>query len=67
MSKDKFYVEKRPDDRYSVSRPGAKRPSTVTDTQREGIDWAKEHGDAKPHIERVRHTSKGNPDKWRKN
>lgn len=66
MSKDKFYVEKRPDGRYSVSRPDAERASTVTDTQREGIDWAKEHGDAKPHIERVRHTSKGNPDKWRK-
>jgi Uncharacterized protein conserved in bacteria (DUF2188) len=66
MSKDKFYIEQRPDGQYSVKRPNAERASVLTPTQRKGIDWANEHGDPKPHIGRVRHTPKGNPDKWRK-
>lgn len=66
MSKDKFYIEQRPDGQFSVKRPNAERASTVTPTQREGIEWAKSHGDPKPHIERVRNTDKGAPDKWRK-
>lgn len=66
MSKDKFYIEQRPDGRFSVERPKAERASTVTSTQKEAIEWAKQHGDPKPHIERVRETPKGSPDKWRK-
>lgn len=66
MGKDKFYIEQRPDGQFSVKRPNAERASTVTPTQKAGIEWAREHGDPKPHIERVRETSKGGPDKWRK-
>jgi hypothetical protein len=66
MTKDKFYIEQRPDKQYSVKRPNADRASAVTPTQKEAIEWAKGHGDDKPHIERVRDTSKGDRDKWRK-
>jgi len=36
-------------------------------TQAEAIERAREPGHGKaPLVERVRHTSRGNPDKWRK-
>lgn len=65
-NRPEFYIEQRPDGQFSVRRPNAERASTVTSTQKKGIEWAKEHGDPKPHVERVRHTPKGAPDKWRK-
>lgn len=67
MSKDQYFVERRDNGKYAVIKGGAERASGLFDTQRAAADKAKElGGGAKPHIERVRHTSKGQPDKWRK-
>jgi Uncharacterized protein conserved in bacteria (DUF2188) len=66
VSKNEFFIEQRKDGRYNVSRPGADRPSAVTDTQTEGI--AKAHDidpNAVVHVERVRDIGPGR-DKWRK-
>jgi hypothetical protein len=39
----------------------------VRDTQREAIDAARRrYPDSHPDVERVRHTSRGKPDQWRK-
>jgi len=67
MSKDRFYVEQRPEGDYAVRKPNSGRASAVTPTQREAIEWVKErHPDAKPDVERVRYTDRGKPDQWRK-
>ncbi len=66
--KDEFFIEKRPQQGdYAVRRPDSDRASVVTLTQGEAIEWVKErHPEAKPDIERVRHTDRGRPDHWRK-
>ena len=62
---EEYFIEQRPDSRYNVSKPNAERPSVVTDTQAEGIAWAKEaSSDATIHVERVRDVGPGR-DKWR--
>ncbi len=67
MTKDRFFVERRPQGDYAVRKPGSDRASDVLPTQREAIDRAKElNPDRSPVVERVRHTDRGNPDKWRK-
>ncbi len=66
MSDDNFFIERRPDGRYNVSKPNAERPSAVTDTQAEGIGRARQmNPDAAIHVERVRDVGPGR-DKWRK-
>ena len=67
MDKDQLFVERRPEGDYAVRRPNSERASAVAPTQAEAIEIAKElnHGKA-PMVERVRHTSVGKPDKWRK-
>jgi uncharacterized protein YdaT len=63
---DEMFVTRREDKRYNVLQPDAIRPSAVTDTQREGIDRAKEiKPGAAVHIQRVRGNPPG-PDKFRK-
>jgi uncharacterized protein YdaT len=63
----KVYVERRPEGDYAVRKANSERASAVTSTQKEAIERAKElNPGVKPHIERVRHTDKGGPDKWRK-
>jgi hypothetical protein len=66
MSKNELYVERRPQGDYAVRRPDSERASAVLPTQREAIERAKELGAPKPLVERVRHTSVGKPDQWRK-
>jgi len=67
MSKDRFYIERRPEGDYAVRKPDSDRASVITPTQGEAIDWVKErHPDAKPDVERVRYTDHGRPDHWRK-
>jgi Uncharacterized protein conserved in bacteria (DUF2188) len=67
MSKKELYVERREEGDYSVRRPGSVRASDVRDTQAEAIDRARDiDRDAAIHVERVRHTNRGTPDKWRK-
>ncbi|MEM5386381.1 DUF2188 domain-containing protein [Paraburkholderia phymatum] len=66
MSK-KIFVERRPEGDYAVRRPNSQRASDVLPTQREAIERAKQLNDGNPPlVERVRHTDKGGPDKWRK-
>ena len=66
--KGNIYVERRPEQGdYAVRRPGSERASAVLRTQREAIARARELAPGtKPDVERVRHTEKGGPDKWRK-
>lgn len=68
MSNKKLFVERRPEGDYAVRKPNAERPSDVLKTQKEAIKRAKElgQGEAVILVERVLHTKKGNPDKWRK-
>ena len=67
MSKDEFFIEKREQGDYAIRKPNSERASGVTDTQKEAIDKAKElNPNATIHVERVRHTPNGKPDKWRK-
>ena len=67
MNDKRIYVEKRPEGDYAVRRPNAVRVSAVEPTQKEAIARAKEIAPgARPHVERVRHTTRGKPDQWRK-
>jgi pyridoxine/pyridoxamine 5'-phosphate oxidase len=64
----RLYVEQRKaKGDYAVRRPNAERASATASTQAEAIQIARRiNPDAAPHVERVRHTSKGKPDQWRK-
>jgi hypothetical protein len=67
MKKDQLFVEKRPQGDFAVRRGGSDRASAVEPTQAKAIERAREiNPKAEPLVERVRHTSVGNPDKWRK-
>ena len=62
-----LYVERRPAGDYAVRKPNSERASAVAPTQAEAIGRARQlNPDAAVHVERVRNTSGGNPDKWRK-
>jgi hypothetical protein len=68
VSDKRVYVEQ-PKDKgdYAVRRANAERASATASTQAEAIQIARRiNPDAAPHVERVRHTSKGKPDQWRK-
>jgi len=50
-----------------VVKPDAERASAVLPTQAKAIERAKEISpNTRPDVERVRHTSVGKPDQWRK-
>jgi len=67
MSKNNLYVERRPQGDYAVRKPGSERASAVEPTQAQAIERARElNPNAAVHVERVRHTTEGSPDKWRK-
>lgn len=67
MADKRIYVERRPEGDYAVPKPNSRRASAVAPTQADAIQRAKQiDPDAKPHVERVRNTSAGHPDKWRK-
>ena len=67
MSKDQLFVERRAQGDYAVRRPNSQRASDVLPTQAEAIDRARElNPGGRPLVERVRNTSQGHPDKWRK-
>lgn len=62
-----LFVERRPEGDYAVRKPNSERASAIKPTQGEAIQRAKElNRNAAIHVERVRNTSVGNPDKWRK-
>ncbi|MGH7651921.1 MAG: DUF2188 domain-containing protein [Gemmatimonadaceae bacterium] len=67
MSNKKIFVERRPEGDYAVRRGGSERASAVEPTQKEAIERARElNPGIAPHVERVRDTSVGGRDKWRK-
>jgi uncharacterized protein DUF2188 len=67
MSDKHMYVERRPQGDYAVRRANSERASDVLPTQAKAIERAREFSpDSAPHVERVRHTTGGSPDKWRK-
>jgi uncharacterized protein YdaT len=67
MSDKRIYVERRPEGDYAVRKPGADRASDIMPTQAEAIERAREiNPGAAVHVERVRFTSGGKPDKWRR-
>ena len=67
MAKERLFVERRPQGDYAVRKPKSDRASDVLPTQAKAIDRAKKlNPDKSPVVERVRYTSTGKPDKWRK-
>jgi hypothetical protein len=67
MSDKSLFVERRPEGDYAVRKPGSERASAVEPTQAEAIERARElNPNAAVHVERVRYTKGGDPDKWRK-
>lgn len=66
MSK-KLYIERRDQGDYAVRRSNSQRASDVLPTQIEAIERARELNPGhSPDVERVRRTSVGKPDQWRK-
>jgi hypothetical protein len=67
MSSKQIFVERRPQGDYAVRKPNSKRASAVAPTQAEAIALARQmNPGAAPLVERVRFTTGGKPDKWRK-
>lgn len=67
MADKRLFVEQRPEGDYAVRRPNSERASAVLPTQAEAIDRARKlNPNSRPLVERVRHTSVGKPDQWRK-
>jgi Uncharacterized protein conserved in bacteria (DUF2188) len=67
MSKDQLFVEQRKQGDFAVRKGNAGRASAVADTQAEAIALAKQmNPEESPLVERVRYTSRGKPDQWRK-
>jgi hypothetical protein len=67
MIKKQTYVERRPQGDWAVRRPNAERASGISPTQAKAIKLARQLEPAvTPLVERVRHTTVGGPDQWRK-
>jgi Uncharacterized protein conserved in bacteria (DUF2188) len=63
----KLFVEQRPQGDFAVRKPNSERASAVAPTQAQAIERARElNPGTAPLVERVRNTSVGHPDKWRK-
>jgi len=64
---NQLFVERRSQGDYAVRRPDSERASDVKQTQSEAVQRAKNlNPKAQILVERVRHTNRGKPDKWRK-
>jgi hypothetical protein len=68
MTKKNLYVEKREDKGdFAVRKANAKRASATAPTQAEAIQIARKMNPGHaPDVERVRYTSAGKPNQWRK-
>jgi len=63
----KLFIERRDDQGdYAVRKPDASRASAIAPTQHQAIEIARRMGAPHPDVERVRHTTRGKPDQWRK-
>jgi hypothetical protein len=66
-NKNEFFIERRPQGDYAVRRPASVRASAVEPTQGKAIGRAQQlDPTATIHVERVRYTDVGKPDRWRK-
>jgi hypothetical protein len=67
-TKDRVYVEKREKEGgFAVRKESSKRASAVARTQKQAIKIAKkENPGSRPDVERVKHTNRGTPGRWRK-
>jgi hypothetical protein len=64
---ENLFVERTDDGDYAVRKPNSQRASAIEPTQADAIERARKlNPDAAIHVERVRHTDRGGPDKWRK-
>jgi hypothetical protein len=62
-----YFIEQTPSGEYATRARGAERASAISSTQREAIERAKDFNpNGRPDVERVRNTSTGTRDKWRK-
>jgi Uncharacterized protein conserved in bacteria (DUF2188) len=62
-----YYIEKRKQGDFAIRKQNSLRASAVEPTQAKAIQTAKEmNPKAALHVERVRYTQNGSPDKWRK-
>jgi hypothetical protein len=67
MTNKDLFVERRHQGDFAVRRANSDRASVVAPTQAKAIEKAhKLEPNATVLVERVRHTSVGKPDKWRK-
>lgn len=67
MTNKDLFIEQRPQGDYAVRRANSERASAVAPTQAEAIARARQiEPNAPVLVERVRHTTGGTPDKWRK-
>ena len=67
MGKGNIFVERRGIRQYAVVKPDAERASAILPTQAKAIERAKEISpNTRQDVERVRYTSVGKPDQWRK-
>jgi hypothetical protein len=67
MNNRKLFVERRQQGDFAVRKPGSQRASAVANTQAKAIEEAQRiDPDATVLVERVRFTTGGKPDKWRR-
>jgi hypothetical protein len=67
MADKRIYVEHRDQGDYAVRRAGSERASAIAPTQAKAIEIARDmNPGTAPHVERVRNTTQGGRDKWRK-
>lgn len=67
MSNKDFFVERRRQGDFAVRRANSERASAVAPTQAKAIAEARRlEPNATVLVERVRYTSTGKPDRWRK-
>jgi len=67
MSDDQLFIERRPQGDYAVRKPNSERASAIAPTQAAAIEKARELKPGRaPLVERVRSTTVGKLDKWRK-
>ena len=64
---DPFFIEKREQGDFAIRKANSQRSSATAETQKEAIAKARQlNPNAAIHVERVRKTNGGSPDKWRK-
>ncbi len=67
MSNKDLFVERRPKGDFAVRRANSERASAIAATQAKAVAEARRlEPDATVLVERVRETSVGKPDKWRR-